>query len=410
MIEPGAADTPAPCSAPSEGLRVLMISDVYFPRVNGVSTSIATFRQQLARLGHRVDLLAPDYGRAEAAEPGIVRIPAGGVPFDPEDRRMRFGALLKAAARLATTGYDLIHIQTPFVAHYAGLRLARRWRLPVVASYHTFFEEYLYHYVPLLPRAQMRALARWFSRRQCNVLDGLLVPSTPMRERLRRYGVATPITVLPTGIEPRAFSGGDGARFRARHGIGPQRPVLLFVGRVAHEKNIGFLLKVVAQVRHTVPDVLLLIAGEGPALGAVRREVRAADLERHVTFVGYLSRRQDLQDCYRAGDVFVFASRTETQGLVLLEAMDCGLALVSTAVMGTADVLAGSRGAVIAPEEVDGFAQRVVLLLRDARLRHRLGQAARGDVERWSASRLAMELAQFYARLVACRKERAGPS
>lgn len=397
-------------AAPSGGLRVLMISDVYFPRVNGVSTSIATFRQHLARLGHRVDLLAPDYGRPEAAEPGIVRIPARGVPFDPEDRRMRFGALLKAAVSLATTGYDLIHIQTPFVAHYAGLRLARRWRLPVVASYHTFFEEYLYNYVPFLPRAQMRALARSFSRRQCNALDGVLVPSTPMLERLRHYGVATPTIVLPTGIERRAFAGGDGSRFRARHGIGPQRPVLLFVGRVAHEKKIGFLLKVVAQVRHAVPDVLLLIAGEGPALGALRREVRAAGLEQHVALVGYLSRRQDLQDCYRAGDVFVFASRTETQGLVLLEAMACGLAVVSTAVMGTADVLTGTRGAVVAPEEVDGFAQRVVLLLRDARLRRRLGQAARDDVERWSASRLGMELAQFYARLVACHKVRSDPS
>ena len=102
---------------------------------------------------------------------------------------------------------DLIHIQTPFIAHYAGLKAARKLGLPVVATYHTLFEEYLQHYAPLIPSSWLRGQARAFSRRQCNALDGIVVPSTAMRERLTSYGVKTPLHVLPTGIPLERFSG-----------------------------------------------------------------------------------------------------------------------------------------------------------------------------------------------------------
>ncbi len=384
-------------------MRVLMISDVYFPRVNGVSTSIATFRASLAGMGHQVDLLAPDYGHARRDEDSIVRIPARRVLLDPEDRMMRYGALWNAACKCEGR-YDLIHVQTPFLAHYVGTRLARRWGVPLVASYHTFFEEYLYNYVPFLPKAAMRALARSFSRAQCNAVDAVVVPSTAMLKALRDYGVRTPAMVLPTGIELDAFRYGDGGAFRLRHGIDPARPVMLFVGRVAHEKNIGFLIDVVARLRLMVPEVLLVITGEGPALAALRRRVGNARLESHVRFIGYLSRQQALQDCYRASDVFTFASRTETQGLVLLEAMACGVPVVATAIMGTLDVLDGANGAIIAPEEPEAFAERVALLLRDARLRKRMATAAKRVAEGWAANAMAARLAALYAQLLPDRQ------
>jgi glycosyltransferase involved in cell wall biosynthesis len=130
-------------------MNILMISDVYFPRVNGVSTSIQTFRRQLERLGHPVTLIAPDYGRAAADEGGILRIPARRVVLDPEDRMMRARAVFRRLDTLARQRFDIIHIQTPFVAHHVGVRLSRRLNIPRVESYHTFFEEYLYHYVPI---------------------------------------------------------------------------------------------------------------------------------------------------------------------------------------------------------------------------------------------------------------------
>jgi len=247
-------------------MRVLMVSDVYFPRINGVSTSIETFRHTLAGQGVEVRVVAPRYGD-EPEQPGVARVPGRPVPRDPEDRIVAWRAMWQTV-RAHAADSDLIHIQTPFAAHYTGLRAARREGVPVLATYHTLFEEYLQHYAPFLPARGLRALARLFSRRQCNALDGIVVPSQAMHERLSDYGVKRPIHVLPTGIPLGRFAGGSRARFRAAHGIGAVRPVALFVGRVAHEKNIGFLLEMMVAALRRRPDLLLLIAGPARAGGA----------------------------------------------------------------------------------------------------------------------------------------------
>jgi 1,2-diacylglycerol 3-alpha-glucosyltransferase len=181
-------------------VRILFISDVYFPRVNGVSTSLQTFKRGLESLGHEVFMLVPDYGDGGVDVPGIFRVAARGVLFDPEDRMMKRGGVLALEGTLKSLHIDVIHIHTPFVAHYVGVSMARRLRLPCVESYHTFFEEYLYHYVPLLPSAWLRSLARRFSRSQCNAVDAVVVPSTPMRDVLVGYGVKTNMVTLPTGL------------------------------------------------------------------------------------------------------------------------------------------------------------------------------------------------------------------
>jgi len=377
-------------------MRILLVSDVYFPRVNGVSTSIQTFRRELASLGHETALVAPAYPASQAEEPGVVRIPSRRVPLDPEDRAMRWPQLRQAHRALAGERFDLVHIHTPFFAHYAGLSLARRWEVPAVATYHTLFEEYLFHYVKLAPRGAMRALARRFSRAQCNALDAVAVPSLAMRETLERYGVAAPLAIVPTGIRLAEFSGGDGARFRAHHGIDRGRPVALFVGRVAFEKNIEFLLRMLVRVRRDVPDVLLVICGEGPAERPLARLAAELGLGDSVRFVGYLDRATALLDCYRAADVFVFASRTETQGLVLLEAMTLATPVVATAVMGTRDILASGKGALVPEDDEHDFAAAVVTVLRDANLRARLGKEAAEYAKTWTAPATARRLEAFY--------------
>ena len=376
-----------------------MISDVSFPRVNGVSTSIATSRQSLAELGHQSTLIAPAYPTSTADDEGVTRIPSRGVPRDPEDRMMSRRQIDALAPRLLAGAYDAVHIHTPFVAHYAGVALARRLRVPVIETYHTFFEEYLHHYVPLLPRAATRWLARRMSVSQCAAVDALVVPSRQMLERLRGYGIRTRAEVLPTGVDLARFRGGDGQAFRRSHGIAPDRPVLVHISRVAHEKNIDFVVRALAVIRRQVPDVLLVIAGEGPALAHLKSRTARLGLEQNVLFVGYLERCGALLDCYCAGDAFVFASRTETQGLVLLEALALGVPVVSTAVMGTADVLAGVAGAVVAPDEIEGFAASVVTVLGDAELRRRLAHAAPHDASAWSAVAMATQLAALYAEL-----------
>jgi glycosyltransferase involved in cell wall biosynthesis len=379
--------------------RILMLSDVYFPRVNGVSTSIQTFRADLAALGCETLLVAPEYPERRADEPGVVRVPARYLPLDPEDRAMVGRALERVCAPLEGH-YDLIHVQTPFIAHWAGVRLARRFGVPVVETYHTYFEQYLHHYLPWVPRGVLKLAARSLSRTQCNGVDAVIAPTQPMADALLGYGVRSPIEVIPTGLDLQKFRGGDGSRFRCRLGIDPNRPVMLTVGRVAFEKNIAFIVEVLAHVRNSLPNVLLLVAGEGPALKPLRRQAVERGLAENIRFVGYLDRGGALLDCYRSADVFVFASNTETQGLVLLEALALGTPVVSTAVMGTRAVLEGASGAIVVAEEVEAFAAAAARVLRNRALRASLAaQAADFVARRWSSAEMARRLLDLYQRL-----------
>lgn len=375
-------------------MRILMVSDVYFPRVNGVSTSIETFRRTLAAQGVEVRLVVPRYGD-EPDEEGVVRVAGRPVPGDCEDRLVGWQAMQQAVLAEARN-CDLIHVQTPFVAHYAGLKAGRTLGIPVIATYHTLFEEYLQHYARFVPAGWLKGLARRFSRRQCNDLDAVVVPSTAMRQRLESYGVTTPLHVLPTGIPIAQFARGDGMAFRLKRGIAEDRPMALFVGRVAHEKNIAFLLEALLDARKLCPDVLLVIAGEGPAMGDLQARVGELGLQRSVSFIGYLDRRQDLPDCYAAADVFVFASRTETQGLVLLEAMAAGVPVIALAEMGTVDILAPGRGAFSPPAEPRAFGEALGhFLSRPTAWRH-LANEAPIYAREWSDVAMAERLAALY--------------
>lgn len=380
-------------------MRILMISDVYFPRINGVSTSIQTFRRGLHAAGHETVLIAPEYPIANTAadEGETMRIPSRYLPRDPEDRLMKARRIRALRPDLARRGFDIVHVQTPFIAHYQGVSMARELGVPVVETYHTYFEEYLYHYVPLLPRGLMRFLARRFTTSQCNALDALVVPSLAMQSALEEYGVHCPMKIVPTGLDMQRFEKGDGQRFRALLGIEPDQPTLVHVGRVAHEKNIDFLFRMLSHVVARMPRAVMILAGEGPALAHCKSYVASLGLEAHVRFVGYLSRDAALLDCYKAGDLFVFSSKTETQGLVLLEALALGVPVVSTAHMGTADIVRPERGARVAPDDEAAFAQIALALLADPARRASMSQAARDYAATWSAQAMAERLVDFYA-------------
>ncbi|HEY8857030.1 MAG TPA: glycosyltransferase [Rugosibacter sp.] len=380
-------------------MHVLMLSDVYFPRINGVSTSMQTFRHELGVQGIQVTVAAPEYpGHIETDD--VVRIASRQVPLDPEDRLMTRAGIKDFSRHITTADYSLIHVQTPFAAHYAGIKLARRLGVPVIATYHTHFEEYLFHYLPIVPRRALRGLARRTARGQCNALDAIVVPSQPMADTLRDYGVTIPLHIIPTGLPSSQFIRGDGQRFRATHGISAERKIALFVGRAAFEKNIGFLLEVAAHARQQQPDLLLIIAGEGPALETLQRKAKQLSLSTHVRFVGYLPRESGLRDCYAAADIFTFASRTETQGLVLLEAMAVGLPVLALPALGAAEIIAPQRGAVAAIDTPAAFARQLVTLLDQPERLVALGREGIAFAREWDAAAQAKRLASLYHNLM----------
>lgn len=388
-------------------LKILFISDVYFPRINGVSTSINTFVKQMQSLGHEVHLIAPDYGvAAQDVENAswIKRIPARSIYFDPEDKLMKFGEAMKLLPELAQEKYDLIHVHTPFVAHYLGLRLAAKLNVPCVETYHTFFEDYLHHYLPWVPKFLARGLARIISKRQCNAMDAIVAPSKPMLDVLRAYGVKVKSEVIPTGLQESSFAAADGKAFREKYQIALDRPMLLYVGRVAFEKNIDFLLWMVKLLSEDRPEILLVITGEGPAEASLHKLVKTLGIEKNVKFIGYLDRNTELNACYASADMFVFASTSETQGLVLLEAMAQGTPVVAIAELGTASILVEGAGALISAEDTLEFADKVHHLLIYPEQRFELGLRAREyALAKWTAKLQAERMASFYTTLINSR-------
>ncbi|MEY3088578.1 MAG: hypothetical protein RLZZ250_910 [Pseudomonadota bacterium] len=378
-------------------MNILFISDVFFPRVNGVSTSINTFATELRALGHQVTLIAPSYTDEDKQEEWIVRVPSHKIYFDPEDRLMNFGKLKALLPWIRDKHFDVIHIHTPFTAHYVGIHFGKKLDIPVVETYHTFFEDYLHHYLPFIPQFISRKLARTISRRQCNAVDGIVSPSKPMLDVLKQYGIKTPAEVVATGLDDSSFANVDGEHFRMSHDIPLTQPMLLFVGRVAHEKNIGFLLEMHVELIKNHPDALLVITGEGPAEESIKQSIEKLGISNKVRMIGYLDRGHELIACYKAADIFVFASKSETQGLVLLEAMAQGTAVVAIAELGTKSILIEGEGVLIAKDDINDFADKVSALLSDAPKRQMIGEKGRQYAqEKWGAGILAKKVAKFY--------------
>jgi 1,2-diacylglycerol 3-alpha-glucosyltransferase len=379
-----------------------MISDVYFPRVNGVSTSIRVFTDELRRQGHSVAIAAPSYGGTPAGEGDEVARAAGWrVPFDPEDRVVLPGRLFAAAKRAGALlgGSDVIHVHTPFAALRAGRRLAAETGALSVATHHTHFEANGRHYVPWLPDRWLAAAARRLAKGAARAVDLLVAPTEPLRDVLLDYGVLTPIRVVPTGLDLERFarvSAEARATTRSRLGVADHEVLLLHVGRLAFEKDVSRVLRVAAAAMARHPEARCVIAGEGPARATLEREAGRLDVAGRIRFLGNLDRERELPGLYAAGDVLLSASTTETQGLVLLEAMAAGLPVVGVAALGTRallDAQLGCRASI--PDDVALLAA-LEPVLGDAGLRQLLGHEARTVSAAWSIENTAAALLVAY--------------
>jgi glycosyltransferase involved in cell wall biosynthesis len=269
----------------------------------------------------------------------------------------------------------------------------------VVHTYHTLFETYVHHYVKSIPENLGRYLVHQGSRTFCNRHDHVITPSRAMAKVLRHYGVKVPISIIPTGINLVPFKKARGAHMRHQLGFSLRTPLLLNMGRVSGEKNIPFLLDVMEELRATPSKAKLVIAGEGPGLKSLKAECGRRNLNDRVLFVGYVT-GQDWLDLLAAADLLLLASLTETQGLVLTEAMAAGTPCVAVGAMGVRDVMA-QGGGIAVPPRVGAFTQAVIRLLADKKL-YQIKKAEARRVARWnSVERRTRELLAVYQTVIA---------
>ncbi|MBR9926007.1 MAG: glycosyltransferase [Gammaproteobacteria bacterium] len=384
-------------------LRVAMISNNYFPFVSGVSVSVERLRQGLRELKHQVQLLVPRYREAWQDDETILRVPT--VMAFGEKREFRLTNPFSARFRHCLQRFkpDIIHVHHPFWLGSMGLWMGRRLRVPVVYTYHTRLEHYA-HFVPL-PGALFRnlishSLIKHFSNR----CQGVIVPTYSAEEYLRMIGVKTPTLIQPTGIDTAQFADTDrDALEELRHqlSIDPADTVLVSVSRISQEKNIGFMLEALAELKKLGRQSLrLLLIGDGPDRQAVQQHIEALALQEQVTLVGAVP-PEKMARYYHLGDIFVFASTSETQGMVILEAMAAGLPVVAVRSSGIDDVVRDGFNGYKTPQNRQKWGQRVMALAEDNALRDTLGKQAKRFASDYDIAEFAGAVAHFYAEVLA---------
>ncbi len=367
------------------------------PLVNGLTISIERFGCHLRRLGHRVFLFGPRYPGHAETEPDVYRFASLRAPTHHRYALPLPGLSGTVHRAIPRLGLQIIHAHHPFLIGPYARRLARRMEIPLVFTYHTLYEHYS-HYVPLASSLAAR-IGEARSYRFANEADLVVVPTDGVRARLLAHGVDTPVEVIPTGVDPPATPEESKRGIRRRLGLSEDDLILLYVGRLAREKNLELLLRAARAALREAPEVSLALVGEGDEERSLRQQVGHLGLSERVRFVGPVPHRA-VGDWYRAADLFVFPSVSETQGLVVLEAMAHGLPVLAIRSVGTSDFIEDGASGALAEASEGEFIRRLLGLLRDGASRARYAELGRTRAMQFSAEASTRLLLAAYDRLL----------
>jgi glycosyltransferase involved in cell wall biosynthesis len=386
-------------------MRIMMFTNTYLPHVGGVARSVSTFAEEFSRRGHDVRIVAPEFEGAENSSGRVLRTPAI-QNFNGSDFSVRIPQPGLMADYVDQFRPDVLHSHHPFLLGDSALRMAWSRRLPLVFTYHTMYEAYT-HYVPLNSDALKRFVIQ-MSTDYCNLCTHVIAPSESVAVLLRQRGITTPITSIPTGIDLELYGSGNGARFRRRYGIDPNATVIGHVGRLAAEKNLDYLATAVGRYLADHAAAVFLVVGSGDAGESMQRILQNYAGSKQVIFAGSQV-GQDLADAYAAMDLFVFSSHSETQGMVLAEAMAAGVPAVALDAPGAREIVNDRNGRLLSRDASDREFAHIIAQLVDNKDRlHDLGTAARNAATEFSLEKCADRLLDRYERLV--REYSRGPA
>lgn len=379
---------------PGRPLRIAMFTNTYLPSINGVAVSVNRLKTGLERQGHEVLLCAPSYDD-QPPEAGVFRIP---ILISP-------GAALRLANPFHRQTWravrdfqpDVIHLHHPYWLGSLGLRMARKLKVPTVFTYHTRLEQFA-HAIPLPGALFRNVIAHWLVRRFANRCDEIIVPTPITRDYIHLIGVDRPVHVHPTGIEVERFRQKDSTQLTelaARYNPDGRR-ILVTIARLSKEKNLDFLIAAMKELkaRHA-PPFRLLIIGDGDERARLTSTIRDAGLTSEVRLVGSVP-MQDIPAYLALAQLFVFTSVSETQGMVILEAMAAGLPVVAVNATGVDAFVQNRRTGMLTEEDLDAWTDAVHALLVNRSERQTMARAAFEEAQTHSIERFAADIVRVY--------------
>ncbi|MCF7872700.1 MAG: glycosyltransferase [Candidatus Omnitrophica bacterium] len=378
-------------------MNIVMMTNTYKPIVGGLEKSVELFSKKYRKLGHQVLIVAPEF-KDQTEEKGVFRVLAI-QNFNGTDFSVKLPISTKLNNRLLDFKPDIVHTHHPFLIGDTALRVAKKFNIPLVFTHHTLYERYT-HYVPadspLIKKFVVQLTAGY-----ANLCDSVIAPSNAIKDLLKERKVKTPIESIPTGIKIDSFSSGKGNNFREKNKISKDDFVVGFVSRVAKEKNIYFLAKVVAQFLKNEKKSHFLIIGDGPDKEEVRSFFKKQGLEDRVTSTGTI-KGKELINAYAAMDIFAFASFTETQGLVVQEAMAASLPVVALDAPGVGEVIEDKvNGYLLDSENISKFCSALEKIQKmDKKKLKKMKESAYQTAAGFSLDKQVKKAVKLYKKLI----------
>lgn len=310
-------------------MKIGLFTDTYAPSVNGVVTVIQNLTKEFQSMGHEVSIIAaaaPDYEYEE----NVIAVPS--IPF-PTERTLRFALRNnpQILREIRHKKFDIIHSHTEFPIFRYAKTAAGRYKIPLVHTTHTLWEEY-FHYLGF-PKGFAQYYVPRRMRRLSKHLQAMIVPSSKMMNYMKRYGLKIPLECIPNGIDlspfKRDITAAEIDEFRKKYQLKPENKVVVFVGRLAQEKSVQLLIENFKKVSKEIPESRLLMVGQGPQRNSLEKMVSLLELQDKIIFTGKLQWPHEISIAYKAANCFASCSKTEVHPITFIEAIASGLPVVA---------------------------------------------------------------------------------
>jgi len=371
-------------------MNIAIFTNNYLPNPYGVSTSIETFRMEFEKLGHKVYIFAPKFSGYVDENPGVFRYPSLDI-----DIRFRFPLPIPYSRKmnkiLDHLDIDIIHAQHPNLLGTVAKKWAKRKKVPLIFTWHTLYDQYT-DFVPFLPSKFSAGYMIKKAVKFANGADAVVVPTDSIIPILRNWGVypvkspqsgdaegvfnrvKKEIYVVPTGVIEEEFRNSDRNLIRKKYGIGDDEMLLLLMTRLTTEKNVEFVFRSVMEILKERKNVKFLVSGDGYLLPSLKKYCEENGISEQVVFSGLVS-RDEIKNYYAAADIFVHGSKSETQGMILTEAMYMGLPIVAVCATGVISLVQNNKnGFLTCVTGEKEFAYMITKLILDKNLREKTGQ------------------------------------
>jgi 1,2-diacylglycerol 3-alpha-glucosyltransferase len=394
-------------------MNIAIFTNNYFPNPFGVTGSVESFRKQFERMGHTVYIFAPFYKNYQDENPNacpkenfsgkifgrVFRYPALDISF-----KIKFPIAIPYSRKidkiLSGLEIDIIHSQHPNLLGTAAAKWAKKKNVPLIFTWHTLYEQYT-HFVPIIPDKIAANYIIKKAVRYANQADYVIAPTASVVEILKKWGVANQnIDDIPTGVEPDEFEHPDRDKIRKKFGIAEDEILLLLVSRLTAEKNIEFLFDSLFELIRKNIKVKFLIAGDGDLTPKLKKITLERGISDWVIFQGIVP-REEIKDYFAAGDIFVYASKSETQGMIITEAMYSGLPIVAVRATGAQDLIQDGINGILVKDDKKEFSDAVEKLIIDKEIREKFGkESARIAREKYTSEICAGKMLEVYKKLI----------